>query len=222
MRFICSHDEHERCHRLLTVLDFVHTLYAGLDVFLAVDALEDHKAPWRSIGRASLRMSTRPSSTSRGAPWETNHTTTSGMLSSITSRTLKRPKIRSADEQSAGQYQQHDATIGVTRISNRCGSAYGSDWTQNHPERTASRATPTSTPTSTQEGTRMRADWITPAEATQVLAVDLAEVERLAAEGLIERDPGSPPRFRRDDVMSLASVFRPDQKPIRLHRRLAM
>ena len=44
MRFICSHDEDSRCHRLLAVLRFVHELHAdsGFDVFM-IEALEDHK-----------------------------------------------------------------------------------------------------------------------------------------------------------------------------------
>ncbi len=42
MRFICSHDEDSRCHRLLRIMEFIHGLGYGLDV-LRLEALEDHK-----------------------------------------------------------------------------------------------------------------------------------------------------------------------------------
>jgi hypothetical protein len=45
MRFICSHDEHGRCYRLLAVLEFVHRIKCGygFDIFEDVEALEDYK-----------------------------------------------------------------------------------------------------------------------------------------------------------------------------------
>jgi hypothetical protein len=46
MKFICSHDEHVRCHRLLRVLGFVQSISAdagGFDIFRDIEALEDWK-----------------------------------------------------------------------------------------------------------------------------------------------------------------------------------
>ncbi len=43
MKFHCSQDEDVRCHRLLSVLEFVHRAHRGFDVFNHVDVLGDDK-----------------------------------------------------------------------------------------------------------------------------------------------------------------------------------
>jgi hypothetical protein len=43
VRFICSHDEDHRCHRLLTALEFISTNGPKCDVFRDIHAIEDYK-----------------------------------------------------------------------------------------------------------------------------------------------------------------------------------